>query len=66
LREALVVSELELHERDASGESSEPVRLEISHAAGAKCKRCWKYRELGVDPAHPEICAECAAVVRAL
>jgi isoleucyl-tRNA synthetase len=61
LREALVVSELEL--RVASGDA---VKLEISVADGEKCQRCWKYRELGSDPAHPSICADCDAVVRAL
>ena len=27
---------------------------------GEKCVRCWKYRQLGTDPAHPAICADCA------
>jgi isoleucyl-tRNA synthetase len=61
LREALVVSQLELVK--ASGEA--PV-VEIFAAAGEKCQRCWKFRELGGDPAHPSICAECAEVVEAL
>jgi isoleucyl-tRNA synthetase len=29
-----------------------------------KCIRCWKYYpEIGSDPAHPELCARCTAVV---
>jgi len=35
----------------------------IEPASGAKCPRCWNHREVGVDPAHPELCARCAAVI---
>ncbi len=59
LREALVVSQLSLR-------SGEPEQFELLPADGAKCARCWKYRELGTDPEHPAICADCARVVRAL
>jgi isoleucyl-tRNA synthetase len=61
LREALVVSQVELR----SGEGSE-IELVITNAAGQKCRRCWKFRELGSDPGHPSICADCAVVVEAL
>ena len=60
LREALVVSQL--HGIAAAGES----RVELRPADGEKCRRCWKFRELGTDAEHPLICAECAAVVRDL
>jgi isoleucyl-tRNA synthetase len=58
LREALVVSQLDLRRSAGDG-----VTLEIEAADGEKCQRCWKFRELGTDPAHPSICADCAAVV---
>ena len=61
LREALVVSQLELQKSAGQARSSKS-----SPADGEKCQRCWKFRELGIDPAHPTICAECAAVVNAL
>jgi isoleucyl-tRNA synthetase len=61
VREALVVSTLDL--RRAAGEEAV---LEIQAAEGEKCQRCWKFRELGTDPAHPSICADCAGVVNAL
>ncbi|HTU69792.1 MAG TPA: isoleucine--tRNA ligase [Candidatus Baltobacteraceae bacterium] len=61
LREALVVSQLDL--RESPGEET---GLTIHPAYGEKCRRCWKFRELGTDPEHPSICADCAAVVRAL
>ncbi len=61
LREALVVSQLDL--KKSSGEAAV---VEILVAEGEKCQRCWKFRELGTDPAHPAICADCSAVVNAL
>jgi len=66
LREALVVSQLTLREAPAAQDGDAVVAFELSAAEGEKCVRCWKYRELGTDPEHPEICAECAQVVRAL
>jgi isoleucyl-tRNA synthetase len=59
LREALVVSQLELRAGDAE-------EFELLPADGEKCARCWKYRELGGDPEHPEICSDCSQVVRGL
>ncbi len=35
----------------------------VSPAAGAKCERCWNYRELGVADGHPDVCARCAEVL---
>ncbi len=68
LRESLVVSQLSLEQSErASADADDDVLVfELSPAAGEKCVRCWKYRQLGVDPAHPSICAECTEVVRAL
>jgi isoleucyl-tRNA synthetase len=61
LREALIVSGVRL----TLGEEGER-SLRVEQAEGEKCARCWKYRELGADPAHPTICAECAEVMSAL
>ncbi len=63
LREALVVSEIDGIE-SAGDDARVDVRLAAAH--GEKCRRCWKFRELGVDPGHPSICADCAKVVRSL
>jgi isoleucyl-tRNA synthetase len=57
LREALVVSQVSLTHSD------EELQLRKHPADGQKCKRCWKFRELGVDPTNPSICADCAKVV---
>ena len=61
LREALIVSAVELVRDDAR---SEP-HATVEPAAGEKCGRCWKYLPLGSDPAHPAICAPCAQIVSA-
>ncbi|HEX3550256.1 MAG TPA: isoleucine--tRNA ligase [Candidatus Elarobacter sp.] len=61
LREALVVSTL----RSLSS-PAQAARVELFPAAGEKCQRCWKYLPLGTDPAHPTLCAPCAAIVRDL
>ncbi|MGA8574918.1 MAG: isoleucine--tRNA ligase [Candidatus Cybelea sp.] len=66
LREALVVSQLSLEQSAANDGEDGIVSFELSPAEGAKCVRCWKYRELGADPAHPQICAECVQVVSQL
>jgi isoleucyl-tRNA synthetase len=63
LREAMVVSQLDLAE--AAGDDSDVVTFDLLPADGEKCERCWKFRGLGTDAAHPTICAECAAVVNA-
>jgi isoleucyl-tRNA synthetase len=59
LREALVVSQIQLSRGGATTVKNVP-------ADGKKCARCWKYRDLGGDAAHPDICSDCAAVVRNL
>ena len=61
LRDALVVSQLDLRKSDG-----DHLDLAVYPAYGEKCARCWKFRELGTDPHHPSICADCAAVVNAL
>ncbi len=63
VREALVVSQINGIESIGDNGRIE-VRLEPAH--GEKCRRCWKYRQLGVAPEHPSICADCAKVVRSL
>ncbi|MDR2035744.1 MAG: isoleucine--tRNA ligase [Coriobacteriales bacterium] len=61
LTELFIVAEVEL----VAGEGTE-VTVEVNAASGEKCPRCWNYRELGVDAAHPEVCERCAAVLTGL
>jgi len=36
------------------------LKLKVVKSGHAKCARCWHHREdVGVDPAHPEICGRC-------
>ena len=37
------------------------VAVVVKPATGEKCIRCWHIREdIGINPAHPEICGRCA------
>jgi isoleucyl-tRNA synthetase len=43
------------------------LRMRVSHAAGKKCVRCWRWTEdVGADTGHPELCGRCAEVIRSL
>ena len=40
------------------------VTVVVDRARGAKCERCWTYREtVGTDPAYPTLCDRCTAVL---
>ncbi len=42
------------------------LKISVTRAPGTKCARCWVYsEELGTDPAHPEACPRCTAVLNA-
>jgi isoleucyl-tRNA synthetase len=50
-----IVSRVELQE---SG--SDELQIEVEHAAGAKCERCWNWSEtVGADPRYPTLDARC-------
>ncbi len=68
LREALVLSHLHLNEagEDSFDGRATQAELKLFGAHGEKCARCWKYRDLGTDPQHPQICSDCATVVNGL
>ncbi len=59
LADLLIVSSVELQE-------GAELAVEVRPASGEKCPRCWNFRELGVDPAHPELCERCAKVLASL
>ncbi len=59
LAELFIVSDVELRAGDELG-------VNVEAAVGEKCPRCWNFRELGVDPAHPDVCARCADVLGVL
>ncbi|GAC1544130.1 MAG: isoleucine--tRNA ligase [Vulcanimicrobiaceae bacterium] len=63
LREALVVSALDLH-ADGALETHD-ARVELHAAPGLKCPRCRKTMPPSADPLHPTLCGPCATTVRA-
>ncbi len=59
LREALIVSQLELIHDAAIEETS----LTLEPAQGQKCARCWKTLPPGPNPSTPDICAPCTTIL---
>jgi isoleucyl-tRNA synthetase len=66
-----IVSEAELFGEEVpipddavASEIIEHLNIRVSKAYGEKCPRCWQFRTtIGEDPAHPDICAKCAAAL---
>ncbi len=59
LASAFIVSDVEI-----INEEAEQFRVEISHAEGEKCERCWVYSNtVGKNNEHPTLCARCAGVL---
>jgi isoleucyl-tRNA synthetase len=62
LSDMLMVSEVELIEGEPV--SPAPASIEVLVADGVKCPRCWNLRsDIGGDPAYPDLCSRCVAVV---
>jgi isoleucyl-tRNA synthetase len=58
IKEMLNCSGLEIAESHA-------VAVDISHADGQKCERCWHWEtDVGSSPEHPTICARCIEAVK--
>jgi isoleucyl-tRNA synthetase len=64
----LIVSQVEAvegGEGDFKGEELPGLSITVSHAEGEKCARCWSYSHtVGGDPAHPDVCTRCAAILK--
>ena len=62
-----IVSKLRVVRDESLGESGESfhgIAVDIEHASGIKCERCWMYVDsVGMDAHHPTLCGRCAAVV---
>ncbi len=59
LADIFIVSKVEL----IDSEKDEMI-VEVGHAPGEKCERCWKYSEsVGKDENHPTVCERCSAVL---
>ena len=57
--ELLIVSGVEFAE-------GAEVAAEVLKAEGEKCPRCWNYRELGGNAAHPAVCGRCGDALDAI
>jgi isoleucyl-tRNA synthetase len=63
-----IVSDARLVEGPAEGGLASTLipglSVAVAQAPGRKCARCWSYTtDVGRDPAHPDLCARCAAAV---
>jgi isoleucyl-tRNA synthetase len=64
LRELLNVSQLEVEVTPGGGGFGGEVKVEVAHAEGTKCERCWHWEgDVGVHAAHPTLCGRCAGAV---
>ncbi len=66
LPELLIVEGVELAETSDLSAEAAIADVQVSGAQGEKCPRCWNYRVLGADPAHPDVCERCAGVLTEL
>jgi isoleucyl-tRNA synthetase len=56
LEELFIVSGVEL-------QAGDELACEVLRAPGEKCPRCWNYRDLGGNAAHPAVCQRCGDVL---
>jgi isoleucyl-tRNA synthetase len=65
LRYLFIVSAVTL--RQAAGNGTGAVHVEVKKADGAKCERCWNYStHVGEDKEYPTVCERCSAVLKEL
>ena len=58
-----IVSRLAVLHADGP-EAGQAMAVRVERAVGAKCPRCWNYREsVGASAAHPDLCGRCADVL---
>ena len=65
LRYLFIVSAVTL--KQAAGNGTAAVHVEVKKADGAKCERCWNYSiHVGEDKEYPTVCERCSAVLKEL
>jgi len=63
LRYLFIVSQVELYQLSGQGNGS-GLKVEVLHAEGSKCERCWNYStQVGVDAEYPTVCERCSAAL---
>lgn len=56
--EIAIVSAVEI------ADGTEPLSVEVVHAPGTKCARCWQWKtDVGTHPVHNDVCGRCAQVM---
>jgi isoleucyl-tRNA synthetase len=66
LRYLFIVSAVTLVQGSGNGGSA-GVHVEVKHADGLKCERCWNYStHVGEDKDYPTVCERCSAVLKEL
>lgn len=72
-REFFIISKLVLDKPENApadayvAEDVENLKVAVAAAPGEKCERCWRIAEdLGTDPAYPDACPRCTAVLKKL
>ncbi len=61
LKSIFIVSSVTIHK---SAKEGDEIRVEVFHADGDKCERCWNYdMSVGKYPEHPKICERCIKVL---
>lgn len=61
LKSIFIVSSVKIYK---SAKEGDEIRVEVFHADGNKCERCWNYDiSVGKYPEHPKICERCLKVL---
>jgi isoleucyl-tRNA synthetase len=59
-----IVSRLTVRRSDVAA-AGQTIAVRVERAPGAKCPRCWNYREsVGASATHPALCDRCVAVLQ--
>jgi isoleucyl-tRNA synthetase len=62
LRFLLIVSGVEI--KQAGGNGTAPLHVQVSKAPGLKCERCWNYSsQVGKSERYPTVCERCVAAL---
>jgi isoleucyl-tRNA synthetase len=65
LKSIFIVSSVTLHPALPGTRDDKEVRVEVLHADGSKCERCWNYDlSVGHHPEHPALCQRCVEAIQ--
>ena len=64
LTSAVNVTEVDSQPADTQTTEIDGLYISVAATDAQKCERCWHYSaDVGVEPAHPEICGRCVSNV---